>query len=257
MSKTVQLDSTASPRAWASLVASWLSGYWWQIYLIPLTIALMAYRITAYDAWLTHPDRLGFLSGDLIRITRLCELFAHGFGVLVVAIGIFSLAPASRVAIPRIVACAFWPGIVAHFLKIQFARIRPICYFDAQSEVTFPSDHTTTWLGWFHGDTFNTIYAQQSFPSAHTATVFGLAIGMSWAFPRGKYLFIAIATLASIQRVVEFAHWPSDVLAGAAVGILCGGALQQNWGFGWLLGRLEAMLQTNKAAKLLENASTK
>ena len=256
MSKTVQLDSITSPRVWSGVVVSLLSGYWWQIYLIPLTIALAAFRITAYDAWLTHPDRLAFLSGDFIRITRLCELFAHGFGVLVVAIGIYCLAPASRAAIPRIVACAFWPGLVAHFLKLQFARIRPIFYFDANSHVNFPSDHTATWLGWFHGDKFNTFYANQSFPSAHTATVFGLAIGLSWAFPRGKYLFISLATLASIQRVVEFAHWPSDVLAGAAVGILCGGALQQNWGFGWLLGRLEAKFKTPKA-KLLENASIK
>ena len=247
MSKTVQLESTASPRTRSGFFASLVSGYWWQIYLIPLTLALTAYRIVAYDAWLTHPDRLEFLSGDLIRITRLCELFAHGFGVLVVSLGIYSLAPASRSAIPRIVACAFWPGIVAHFLKIQFARIRPICFFDAQSQVSFPSDHTATWLGWFHGDKLNTFYANQSFPSAHTATVFGLAIGLSWAFPRGKYLFILIATLASIQRVVEYAHWPSDVLAGAAVGILCAGALQQNWGLGWLLGRLEMKLKTPKA----------
>ena len=257
MSKTVQLDSATSPRALSSITVSLLSGYWWQIYLIPMTLALVAYRIVAYDAWLTHPDRLAFLSGDLIRITRLCELFAHGFGVLVVALGVYSLAPASRAAIPRIVACAFWPGIVAHFLKIQFARIRPICFFNEQSQVNFPSDHTATWLGWFHGNKFNAFYANQSFPSAHTATVFGLAIGLSWVFPRGKYLFISIATLASIQRVVEFAHWPSDVLAGAAVGILCGGALQQNWGMGWLLGRLESKLKSNNAPKLLGNASGK
>ena len=244
MSKTVQLDTTALPRTRSGFVKPLLSGNWWQIYLIPLAMALAAYRIVAYDAWLTHPDRLGFLSGDLIRITRLCELFAHGFGVLVVSLGIYTLAPASRALIPRIVACAFWPGIVAHFLKIQIARIRPICYFDAQSQVNFPSDHTATWLGWFHGGKFNACYAHQSFPSAHTATVFGFAIALSWAFPRGKYLFISLATLASIQRVVECAHWPSDVLAGAAIGILCGGALQQNWGIGWLLGRLETKLKT-------------
>ncbi|MDB2686777.1 phosphatase PAP2 family protein [Mariniblastus sp.] len=244
MSKIAHLDSTASPRARSDYGVWSLSGYWWQIYLIPLTMALAAYCIAVYDTWLTHPDRLAFVSGDLIRITRLCELFAHGFGVFVVAFGIYSLAPASRALIPRIVASAFWPGMVAHFLKIQFARIRPICYFDAESQVSFPSDVTTTWLGWFHGDKFNTFYSYQSFPSAHTATVFGLAVGLSWAFPRGKYLFISIATLASIQRVVEYAHWPSDVLAGAAVGILCAGALQQNWGLGWLLGRLETRMKT-------------
>ena len=247
MSKTVQIDSADSSSTWPRFIASLLSGSWWQIYLVPVALALVAYRIAVYDAWLSHPDRVEFVSGDLIRITRLCELFAHGFGVLVVSVGIYSLAPASRAVIPRIVACAFWPGIVAHFLKLQFARIRPICYFDAQSQANFPSDYTATWLGWFHGGKLNTWYVNQAFPSAHTATVFGLAIGLSWAFPRGKYLFISLATLASIQRVLEFAHWPSDVLAGAAIGILCGGSLQQNWGLGWLLGRLETKLRTSKA----------
>ena len=252
MSKTAQLDSVAAPTERAdysarasserpsSLVVATME-HWW-VYLIPVALALTAYAVVPYDGWLAHPDRFASLPGDLIRIAELSELFAHGFGVVVVAVGVYLLAPKSRVTIPRFVACAFWPGIVAQVLKFQFARIRPILYFDAQSQVNFPSDLTSTWLGWFYNSKLNTIYVQQSFPSAHTATVWGLAIGLSCVFPRGKYLFVFVAALASLQRVVGYAHWPSDVLAGAAVGILCAGALQQNWGLGWLLGRLEAKL---------------
>ena len=249
MSKTVPLNSVVSAKRSYVSLKSVVADYWWQIYLTPLLLMGAACAVLPYDVWLTHPDRLSFLSGDMIRITRLCELFAHGFGVFVVAVGIYALAPKARVAIPRVVVCAFWPGLVAHFLKLQVARFRPISYFDAESQANFPSDLTATWIGWLRNWDLNTIYAQQSFPSAHTATVWGFAIGMIWAFPRGKYLFIFLATMASIQRVVEHAHWPSDVLIGAAVGILCGGALQQNWGFGWLLGRLEAKLSTSTSTK--------
>ena len=244
MSKTAQLNSVTSSRRSFVSIKSVVANYWWQIYLTPLLLVGAACAVLPYDTWLTHPDRLASLPGDVIRMTRLCELFAHGFGVLVVAAGVYTLAPKARVAIPRITVCAFWPGLVAHFLKLQVARFRPICYFDADSRANFPGDLATTWVGWLRNWNLNTIYAHQSFPSAHTATVWGLAIGMIWTFPRGKYLFIFIATLASIQRIVEYAHWPSDVLVGAAVGILCGGALQQNWGFGWLLGQLEAKLSS-------------
>ena len=242
MSKTAQFDSINSPQESVRSLGWSIESYWWQVYLVPLLLAVMAYGIVPYDAWLTHPDRLAFLAGDVIRISILSELFAHGFGVLVVAVGIYLLAPKSRNTIPRILACAFWPGMVAHFLKFQIARVRPIQFFDADSQANFPSDPWATWLGWLCNWDLNRCYPHQSFPSAHTATVWGFAIAMIWAFPKGKYLFIFIASLASIQRVVSYAHWPSDVLAGAAVGILCGGALQQNWGFGWLLNRLEAKL---------------
>ncbi len=247
MSKTIQLNSIAPAKRSFVSFKSVVADYWWQIYLGPLLLVVAACAVLPYEAWLSHPDRHSFLPGDVIRMSTLSELFAHGFGVVVVAIGIYTLAPKSRLTIPRIVACAFWPGLVAHFLKLQIARLRPIHYFDADSQANFPTDLSATWMGWLRNWDLNTIYAQQSFPSAHSATVWGFAVGMMWAFPRGKYLFICLATLASIQRVVDYAHWPSDVLAGAAVGILCGGALQQNWGFGWLLGRLEAMLSGGKA----------
>jgi membrane-associated phospholipid phosphatase len=198
--------------------------------------------ISRYDAWLTHPDRVHQLPGDVLRLFFLTEFFAHGFGVVVLAAGIFMLAPGSRACIPRIAACALWPGLIAHLLKIQFARRRPIRFFDEFSVSHFPDDPSKTWLGWFHKNQWNYEYINQSFPSAHTATVWGLAIGMIWAFPQGRWLFIVIAAMASIQRVISYAHWPSDVLLGAAVAFFCAGALTQNWGLGWVLGQVERRL---------------
>ena len=58
----------------------------------------------------------------------------------------------------------------------------------------------------------------QSFPSAHTATAAGLAMGLAWLFPRGRWMFSALAALVACQRVVVGAHFPSDTMVGAAVG---------------------------------------
>ena len=135
--------------------------------------------------------------------------------------------------------CACWPAVGVLLFKSLIGRYRPISYFDEESNVHFPASIAETWLGWMPRDQFNVIYAYQSFPSAHTATGWGLAIGLAWVFPKGRWLFFGVAALGSIQRVTSFAHWPSDVFCGAAIAFVMAGALTQNWGFGYFLGRFE------------------
>ncbi|MCB1960310.1 MAG: phosphatase PAP2 family protein [Rhodocyclaceae bacterium] len=66
-----------------------------------------------------------------------------------------------------------------------------------------------------------------SFPSGHTATAFALAAALlysvdhrtrrRWALP------VALAAaLVGVSRIAVGAHWPVDVLGGAALGWLCG-----------------------------------
>ena len=57
----------------------------------------------------------------------------------------------------------------------------------------------------------------QSFPSAHTATAVGLAAALIWLYPQGRLVFSLLAVLVGCQRVASGAHYPSDVLVGAAV----------------------------------------
>ena len=209
--------------------------YW----LIGGLLAAIGLAVLPLDIWLANPGNLEYLPGDLKRFVDLSELFAHGFGVGIIAIGIWMLASTQRKYIPRIVACAFWPAAGVSLLKICFVRFRPIKYFNEFNQAVYPASITETWLGWLPEDKLNVIYATQSFPSAHTATTWGLAIGMSWVFPKGRWLFCVIAILASMQRVASFAHWSSDVFFGAAIAFVMAGALTQNWGFGYWLGRLE------------------
>ncbi|MDZ7270419.1 MAG: phosphatase PAP2 family protein [candidate division KSB1 bacterium] len=60
-----------------------------------------------------------------------------------------------------------------------------------------------------------------SFPSSHAANLFGAA-WLLWRFYRPLWpLFFLLASFVSYSRVYVGVHYPSDVLAGAVLGILC------------------------------------
>ena len=59
-----------------------------------------------------------------------------------------------------------------------------------------------------------------AFPSGHTTRIFGVAAFLAVYFRTPvKASSFAFAVLAGISRVYLGVHWPSDVIAGAAVGI--------------------------------------
>jgi undecaprenyl-diphosphatase len=77
-----------------------------------------------------------------------------------------------------------------------------------------------------------------AFPSGHTITIFLVAtvLLLGVEAPRLRWpaglLALALAALVGLSRVAVGAHWPSDVLGGAALGILAGlagDALAQRW----------------------------
>ena len=61
-----------------------------------------------------------------------------------------------------------------------------------------------------------------SFPSGHTSTIFQFAVIASHHtnYKPATFLYYSVATLVGIQRIDHDQHWPSDVVLGAAYGIL-------------------------------------
>ena len=79
-----------------------------------------------------------------------------------------------------------------------------------------------------------------SFPSGHTATAFALATSLSVKYP--KWYVIAPSALwacsVGVSRMNEGVHYPSDVLAGAAIGAGCAvvNIYVNKWLNKWLFG---------------------
>jgi undecaprenyl-diphosphatase len=57
-----------------------------------------------------------------------------------------------------------------------------------------------------------------SFPSDHASAAFGIAVAVALLDPVAGVLFLILAVLIAVGRVVVGEHYPGDVLAGAAIG---------------------------------------
>ena len=101
-------------------------------------------------------------------------------------------------------------------VKNLFCRARPLTAMSGQFFVEFPC------LG--KGTGFI------SFPSGHSVTSFALAYVLSRAYPRWSLIFYGLASLVALSRVYLAKHFASDVVAGAAIGLLAG----------WIVCRLTA-----------------
>jgi membrane-associated phospholipid phosphatase len=109
---------------------------------------------------------------------------------------------ASRAAF--IFAATLVSGLFSQILKHLFGRARP-----SLIDVVGP----------FHFDPFSISARFASLPSGHTVTAFTVTLALGWFAPRWRIPLFALAALVGLSRVGVGAHYPSDVLAGAALGL--------------------------------------
>ncbi len=153
--------------------------------------------------------------GFFRELFEVVEPFGNGLGVLVVVAMIYYLDPTRRWAVPRLLGCSLGAGLAANMVKMLIVRTRPHS-FDFSGEVL------ASFGGWLPLTSADS--AGQSFPSAHTATAVGLAVGLMWLYPHGRRTFVVLAALVACQRIESGAHYLSDVLCGAAVGCIVASA---------------------------------
>ncbi len=158
------------------------------------------------SSWITRGD----IPGDLHKIMTLSEVFAHGSGVGMILVVVMVMDPDNRRRVLRLGVVSLGAGLVSNALKLVVWRWRPRHFEPAEVMATFGD--------WF--PIFSAGSAAQSTPSSHTATAVGLALGLTWLYPRGRWLFALLALLAACQRIVARDHYVSDTCWGAAIGVL-------------------------------------
>jgi membrane-associated phospholipid phosphatase len=193
---------------------------WWIKLLLMTALTCGAFFIDhRVSAWaLAH--RAGFWDlgyeksrqGDIARELMLLEQFGQ-FACSVAVIAAVALIDRDgwRKALAIAIGCLATLA-VTHLLKDCFGRTRPYPYADFHLQ---PGEWI--WGGPAHG--FGGGARWTSFPSAHTTGAFALAAGLSWFYPRGRILFMTLATITAAQRILHGAHFLSDTLAGLTIGV--------------------------------------
>ncbi|MBV9111474.1 MAG: glycosyltransferase [Hyphomicrobiales bacterium] len=97
------------------------------------------------------------------------------------------------------------PSLATTIMKHVVGRIRPR-YFES--------------LGVLHFEPFSLAASKASFPSGHATTVAALVIAVAAVAPRWKSAVVVLALFVFFSRIAVEAHYASDVLAGAFVGIV-------------------------------------
>ena len=73
----------------------------------------------------------------------------------------------------------------------------------------------------------------RSFPSSHAGNCFALATVVWLFYRRWGWLAFVPASLVALSRMYVGVHWPTDVLAGSLIGVLCAFAVTWFLGFVW------------------------
>ena len=148
---------------------------------------------------------------------ELMRIFSHGSGVFLVLFGLFLMAPQCRWHVPRLATLAVGAGAVATLAKMFVLRPRPTgLNLDVASIDTawlWAFDWTLSQVATFDAST-------RAFPSGNMATATALTVGLWIVLPRGRLLFALICLGTVLQRLACSAHFPSDILGGAAFGLL-------------------------------------
>jgi membrane-associated phospholipid phosphatase len=179
--------------------------------VLPVLLAVSGVAALAVDCrlaqWCLHHH--GNWSEYVEELFQFGESFGNGLGAAVFILAAFQLAPKRRRAIPRVIAIVVGAAIAADLVKLLVTRTRPYGF-------DFAGGVWETFGQWFSLTSGGSVH--HSFPSGHTATAVGLAIALTWYYPRGWWLFSALAFLAACQRLQCGAHYLSDVFFAAAVG---------------------------------------
>ena len=145
--------------------------------------------------------RTPFLDRFILALTTV--MGNYGTMWLIIAVPLLIFKKTRRAGIAVLVSYALVYVVGQSILKDWIARPRP-CHLDETVEllVKRPSSY--------------------SCPSTHSAWAFAAAMSILMYFRKWGIGVMAVAMLIGFSRLYLFVHFPTDVLAGAAMGLLLG-----------------------------------
>lgn len=184
---------------------------WW----VPaglVTAAVCAFpidgRVEGWWASLAMPS-------DVDQELRFLQQFGQFGSLVLVSILVCTLCrPALRRTLLDLGLAVLVTVLLDLLFKSLIGRLRPA--------FGHPGDVLGPW--WMQGDNDTTWSQRGSTPSTHTAAAAVLATWIWVVFPRVRWLGVALTVCVATARVRFASHWPSDVLLGAATGVI-GGSL--------------------------------
>jgi len=164
---------------------------------------------TGFVEWINNPPQpLGALlavTNSLFRPVPLAVLALILFGWMM-----FTARGRSRWEVLRAIAIGFLLAeVIAQILKRVAGQTRPTAAIPGLDVHGYPKDP--------YGN---------AYPSAHTSVVVGLVTALwPWLTWPQRVVGISVAALVALNRLYIGAHWPVDVVGGAAIGLLSGAAV--------------------------------
>ncbi|MDP9175160.1 MAG: phosphatase PAP2 family protein [Planctomycetota bacterium] len=195
-------DSPASHRA----ALNWkvLLGLFGILFLIALLLDV------PLSSWMHDTGIAAFLK-DHRGLTLLLRIPGRWPGVILAIAFAVGAADGTQVQnAALVVLSAAFSGSNVIF-KWFFGRIRPF-HGDAPFQLNL---FRGGWLGWWSAE------QNLSFPSGDATLAFALAASLVITTPRLRTLWWSLATFVALERIAEGAHYPTDTVAGAALGVAC------------------------------------
>ena len=172
----------------------------------------------------------------------LAETFGMTLGAIIVTLLILELDWHRRIRLFRYFGAILSVSLVSNVIKLFVIRYRPHGIdFASPESIAQLNVISIDWMPW----TSAIKSMEGSFPSGHTAMAFAAFTVLAFLYPQGKRIFLMLAIFVGIQRIVVNAHFPSDVIAGAMVGLFIGGMWTTFSPLARLCDRLEKAQSSN------------